>query len=119
MLRLSRKEHGGMTSEVQGSLMGSLGKLTLVFFQKGKCNHAGSSDGNCEAGLMRDGRLRMRRLGQGQASCNEESRGFPGGASGKKPTCQCRRPNRCGLNPRREGEDPLEEGMATHSSILA
>ena len=40
--------------------------------------------------------------------------GFPGGASVKEPTCQCRR---------REGwslgwEDPLEEGMASHSSIL-
>ena len=26
-------------------------------------------------------------------------RGFPGGASGKEPTCQCRRPKRCGFNP--------------------
>ena len=38
--------------------------------------------------------------------------GFPGGASGKEPACQRRRPKR----PR---DDPLEEGMATHSSILA
>ena len=41
--------------------------------------------------------------------CN---RGFPGGASGKEPTCQCRRHNRRGFH-------PLEEDMATHSSILA
>ena len=32
------------------------------------------------------------------------SGGFPGDASGKEPTCQWRK--------------PLEEGMATHSSIL-
>ena len=42
--------------------------------------------------------------------------GFPGGASGKEPTCQCRRHETwvqsLGL------EDSLEEGMATHSSIL-
>ena len=25
--------------------------------------------------------------------------GFPGGASGKEPTCQCRRHKRCGFNP--------------------
>ena len=43
--------------------------------------------------------------------------GFPGGISGKEPTCQCRR---------REmqiwslgQEDALVESMATHSSILA
>ena len=34
--------------------------------------------------------------------------GFPNGTSGKEPTCQCRR----------HGFNPLEEGMATHSSIL-
>ena len=39
-------------------------------------------------------------------------RGFPGAASGKEPVCQCRRHKRCGF-------DPLEKGMATHSSILA
>ena len=26
-------------------------------------------------------------------------KGFPGGASGKEPTCQCRRRKRCGFNP--------------------
>ena len=25
--------------------------------------------------------------------------GFPGGTSGKEPTCQCRRHKRCGFNP--------------------
>ena len=35
-------------------------------------------------------------------------KGFPGGASGKEPTCKAR-----------GQEFPLEEGPATHSSILA
>jgi len=39
---------------------------------------------------------------------------FPDGASGKEPTCQCRR-DVTGKG----GEDPLDEGMAIHSSILA
>ena len=42
--------------------------------------------------------------------------GFPGGTGGKEPTSQCRRQetwvHSLGL------EDSLEEGMATHSSIL-
>ena len=37
---------------------------------------------------------------------------FPRGIRGKEPACQCRRHKRHGFN-------PLEEGMATHSSILA
>ena len=49
--------------------------------------------------------------------------GFPGGASGKEPTCQYRRHKRCRRHetqvPSLGGEDPLEEGMATHSSIPA
>jgi len=44
--------------------------------------------------------------------------GFPGGASGKEPACQCRRHKRCGFNPC-VGKIPLEECMATHSNILA
>ena len=44
--------------------------------------------------------------------------GFPGGASGKEPTCQCRRCKRHGFDPWVEN-DPLEKGMATHFSILA
>ena len=44
--------------------------------------------------------------------------GFSGGACGKKPAYQCRRHRRCGFD--QEGQkDPLEEGMVTHSSILA
>ena len=46
-----------------------------------------------------------------------EIMGFPGFASGKEPGCHSRRLKRCGFDPFQE--DPLEEGMATHSSILA
>ena len=42
---------------------------------------------------------------------------FPGGASGKEPAYQGRRHKRCIWPP--SWEDPLEEGMSTHSSILA
>ena len=42
--------------------------------------------------------------------------GFPGDASGKKSACQCRRLKKVRSL---DWEDPLEEGMATHSSILA
>ena len=43
--------------------------------------------------------------------------GFPGGAGGKELACQCRR---CKTWVQSLGwEDPLEEGMATHFSILA
>ena len=41
---------------------------------------------------------------------------FPGDAAGKEPTCQCRK-YEAGLI--LVGEDPLEKGKATHSSILA
>ena len=44
--------------------------------------------------------------------------GFPGGTSGKDPTCQCKRFKRCRFSPW-VGETPLKENMATHSSILA
>ena len=40
-----------------------------------------------------------------------------GGASGKEPSCQCRRHETRVQS--LGGEEPLEEGMATHSSILA
>ena len=43
--------------------------------------------------------------------------GFPGGTSPKEPACQCRRVRDRGSIP--GSEDPLEEKMATHSSILA
>ena len=42
----------------------------------------------------------------------QKRQGLPRWLSGKEPICQCRRPKRQGFN-------PLEEGMATHSSILA
>ena len=42
--------------------------------------------------------------------------GFPGGAIGKEPACQCKKEMRVqSLG----WKDTLEEGMATHSSILA
>ena len=44
--------------------------------------------------------------------------GFPGGASGKEPACQCRRCKRSGFDPW-VGRIPLEKGVATDSSILA
>jgi len=43
-------------------------------------------------------------------------RGFPGGASGKEPACQCRRQKRVWSLGQ---EEPLEECMTTHSRILA
>ena len=43
-------------------------------------------------------------------------RGFPGGTTGKEPACQRSRCQRWGSVP---WEDPLEEALATHSSILA
>ena len=46
-------------------------------------------------------------------------RGFPGGASGKEPACQCRRHKGHGFDPWVRKKGPLEEGTATHSSILA
>ena len=46
-----------------------------------------------------------------------KSRGFPGDASGKEPACQCWRHETWVQSLGQE--DPLEEGMATHSSILA
>ena len=44
--------------------------------------------------------------------------GFPGGASGKESACQCRRHEKPWV-PTLGQEDPLEEDMVTHSSILA
>ena len=44
--------------------------------------------------------------------------GLPRWLSGKESACQCRRPRRHGFNPC-IGKIPLEEEMATHSSILA
>ena len=49
------------------------------------------------------------------ATCNT---GFPGGTSGKEPACRSRRHKETQLQPLGR-EDPVEKGMATHSSILA
>ena len=48
----------------------------------------------------------------------EAAVGFPDGANGKEPTCQCRRHKRCSFHPW-TGKIPLERGMAIHSNILA
>ena len=45
--------------------------------------------------------------------------GFPGGAIGKEPACQFRRPKRLGFNPWVSKINPLEKEVATHSNILA
>ena len=45
-------------------------------------------------------------------------KGFPGGASGKEPTCQHRRLKETWAQSLGQ-ENPLEESMATHSTILA
>ena len=44
--------------------------------------------------------------------------GFPGGVSGKEPTCWCWRHKETQVQSLGQ-EDPLKEGMATHSGILA
>ena len=44
--------------------------------------------------------------------------GFPGGISGKEPNCQCRRLKRLRFTPWVR-KIPLQEGVATHPSILA
>jgi len=44
--------------------------------------------------------------------------GFLVGTSGKEPTCQCRKHKETWV-PSLGQEEPLEKGMATHSSILA
>ena len=44
--------------------------------------------------------------------------GFPGGASDKEPACQCSRHKETRVRSL-SWDDPPEEGMATHSSILA
>ena len=53
------------------------------------------------------------------ALCPDLASGSPGGASGKKPTCQCRRHGTHTWIRSLGQEEPLEEAMATHSSILA
>ena len=48
----------------------------------------------------------------------KENPGFSSDTSGKEPTCQCRRRKETQVQSL-GGGDPLEDGMATHSSILA
>ena len=50
--------------------------------------------------------------------CGKKVMGYPGGAGGKDSPCQCRKHKWCRFDSLGQ-EDPLEEGMATHSSILA
>ena len=47
-----------------------------------------------------------------------DNRGFPGGSLGQEPASQWRRHKEMWVQPLGQ-EDPLEEGMATHSSIFA
>ena len=52
--------------------------------------------------------------------CSLGNMGFPGGTSSKEPTCNAGNTGDVGLIPALGNqEDSLEEGMATHSSILA
>ena len=48
----------------------------------------------------------------------KENPGFSSDTRGKEPTCQCRRCKETQVQSL-GGEDPLEDSMATHSSILA
>ena len=43
--------------------------------------------------------------------------GFPAGARGKEPTCQCRRHKETWVRSLGQ-EDPPEEGMATHFTVF-
>ena len=49
--------------------------------------------------------------------CSVTKSGFSGGASGKEPSAYAGDVTGMGLIP--ASEDPLEEGMATHPSIVA
>ena len=49
----------------------------------------------------------------------KDAKSSRGWARGKGPACQCRGHGRLGFNPWVGKEDPLEEGTATHFSILA
>ena len=64
---------------------------------------------------MKPGDLQIQSLWK-DPSVRQGSRGFPGGASGKEYACQCRRQETWVRS--LDWENPLKEGMATHSSIL-
>ena len=51
--------------------------------------------------------------------CYISDMGFPGGTSGKEPSCQCKRCRQETWIQSLSQEFPLEEGMAAHSSIFA
>ena len=53
------------------------------------------------------------------AHTHTQTWGFPGDASGKEPSYQCRRHESCGFDPWVGKMPCLEEGVATPSSILA
>ena len=44
-------------------------------------------------------RTRLKRLSTSSSSIDINIPDFPGGTSGKEPTCQCRRHKRCGFSP--------------------
>ena len=44
-------------------------------------------------------RTQLKRLSSSSSSSSRATKGFPGGASGKEPAHQCRRPKRCGFHP--------------------
>ena len=48
-----------------------------------------------------------------------QMKSFPDGLSGKEPTCQCNVRHKKTWVQSLGLEDPLEEGMAIHSSVLA
>ena len=50
--------------------------------------------------------------------CLRDNTGFPGGTSGKEPACQCRR-HKVRQVSSLGWDDPLQEVLATHSSIFA
>ena len=60
----------------------------------------------------------MKSESQGNGNVYKHRSGFPGGTSGKESTCQSMRYKRPGFQFLGQ-EDALEEGIATHSSILA
>ena len=78
--------------------------------------------------LTIEGEMMLESFGGGKGLQKVEGRGpykdlmclvmEAGGASGKESTCQCRRLKKWGFSSL-GWEDPLEEEMATHSSILA
>ena len=80
---------------------------TAVFQQRNEETRSTSS--------QRQECLSLQSLGNSMLACQ----GFPGGASGKEPTCQCKRPKSQGYIPGSGRPPGGGWGMAIHSSILA